>query len=164
MPYVTAVTDRGASDIANRTSKAFFNVADWERIYDNTEYVRGEIVTLFGPVIVFSDTISDPTVISIPDVTIFNILTQRIEQLRQVALAVMPELATTPSYGAIKHDWEAGIDKNVPTYKHVNQWERIIDVIHTMIVTYTNYRVRFPRTGIATTGAENTRLNMFRNY
>lgn len=158
MPYVTAVFDRTQTDIDTRTSKAFFNVATWDRIEDNAIFVRDALIGVFGGVVVFTGTTSAPSITSIPDVDDFNRLLENIEQLRQAALSVMPALTIS----AVTHDWAAGVSQNAPDYTDVNHWEEVIDIIYQTILIYTDGQLRFSRTGIATTNSNMTWMNRFR--
>lgn len=162
MPYVTAVFDRTQTDIDTRTSKAFMNIADWDRIEDNAVFVRGELVTLFGITLVFTGTTSAPAITSIPDVDDFNRLLENIEKLRQAAESVMPALTTTSGFSAVAHDWIAGITQDAPDYVDVNQWEKVIDLIHNLMDVYDNLMFRRPRTGIAMSNSGMTWNNKFR--
>ena len=45
MAWVTPIVDRALSDITGRTSKGFFNVADWERIDGNTAVIKAMLDT-----------------------------------------------------------------------------------------------------------------------
>lgn len=160
MPYVAAIFDRTQTDIDTRTSKAFFNVATWDRIEDNSVWVHDELVSAFGVVVVFTGTTSAPAITSIPDVDDFNRLLENIEQLRQAALSVMPALTAS----AVTHDWVAGVSQNAPDYTDVNHWEEVIDIIHQTYLSYINLVLRYPRTGIAMSNSGMTWNNRFRNY
>jgi hypothetical protein len=162
MPYVTAITDRAQTDIDTHTSKAYFNVADWDRIEDNSVFVKDELVTQYGPIVAFTGTTSAPAITTIPDVSLFNQLLGNIEYLRQAALSVLPMLASETGFTAIKFDWEAGADKQSPNYLHVNQWEKVIDIVHARLATYTALRFRYPRTGVAMANSGLTWNNRFR--
>lgn len=158
MPYTAAIFDRTQTDIDTRTSKAFFNVATWDRIEDNAVFVRGELIDFFGIMIIFTGTTSAPAITSIPDADDFNRLLENIEQLRQAALSVMPALTAT----AIAHDWVAGVSQDAPDYVDVNHWEEVLDIIYNTIQTYQAFLFRFPRTGIAIAGADLNRNNGWR--
>jgi hypothetical protein len=122
MSYTTAVTDRTATDIANRTSKAFMNIATWARIYENSRLARDLAAIMLGTPIAFT-TIAAPTITSIPTALDLFALTSNIEILR-LASGVS---GTT----AIFYNWVAGPDQLAPSYVHVNQWESTIDAIWT---------------------------------
>jgi hypothetical protein len=124
MSYTTAIFDRSATDITNRTSKAFLNIADWSRVYNNSQLVNSLAAIMLDTPIAFT-LITAPTITSIPNVTDLNTLTGNIETLR---VAVSSE-SITGTTQAIKDDWEAGHDKPSPTYVHVNLWESTLDAI-----------------------------------
>jgi len=152
MPYVTPIFDRTATDIANRTSKAFINVADWTRIYDNALFVNPIVGTALGLTIQF-DTVSVPTSTTIPTVTDVNKLTGNIERMRVVAEAI--------GTVEVKDDYIAGAGQIAPDYLNVNDWEETIDIINT---AYSFTPVRFARTVVAECGAGITRNNKWRHY
>lgn len=162
MPYTAAIFDRTQTDIDTRTSKAFLNIADWDRIEDNAVYVRGELVDLFGVMVIFTGTTSAPAITSIPDVDDFNRLLENIEQLRQAAEDVMPALTTTTGFSAVAHDWVAGVSQDAPNYTDANHWEEVIDIIYQTLTEYTSLSPRCARTGIANAGAELNFNNRFR--
>lgn len=163
MPYVTAVFDRTQTDIDTRTSKAFLNIADWDRIEDNAVYVRGELVSTTGITIIFTSTTSAPAITSIPDVDDFNRLLENIEQLRQAAEDVMPALTTISGFSVVAHDWIAGVSQNAPDYTDVNHWEEVIDIIYqTFLDYYVAFDIRYPRCGIAMSNSGTTWNNRFR--
>lgn len=122
MSYVTPITDRAASDVdATPTSKGYFNVADWVRIYGNARLMVSLSSVMLNQSLPWT-VITDPTVLSFPSVTDFNSLLLSIETTR---LAVNIPAASTP----IKYDWLAGSQVNAPKYTHVNTWEQTIDAI-----------------------------------
>jgi hypothetical protein len=153
MSYVTPIFDRTLADITNKTSKAYFNVADWVRVNGNAEYIK-ELIESFLGISIQLDTVSTPTTATIPTVTDLNTLLANIEHLRTVSEVIQ----TT----AIKHDWVAGIGEKAPDYLDVNKWEQTIDVICHVYSNYDDYALRFPRTGIAKSGVGRTRNNKFR--
>lgn len=161
MPYITAVFDRSQTDIDTRTSKAFLNVADWDRIEDNSVTVRNELVGLYGVTLVFTGTTSAPAITSIPNVDDFNRLLENIEYLRQAAATVLP-LTGVPGFTVVFHDWVAGVTQDAPDFVDVNHWEQVIDIIYQAIINYEDFRFRFPRAGVASANAGLTRNNMFR--
>jgi hypothetical protein len=122
MAYVTPVTDRTSADIAARNSKAFMNVADWSRIYSNSQLVNSLAAIMLDTGIVFN-ILSTPTITTIPNVTDLNTLTGNIERVRVAVIAVLPTLTE------IKDDYEAGPDKTAPKYTDVNLWESVLDAV-----------------------------------
>ena len=125
MSYTTPVTDRTLADIAARNSKAFFNVADWQRIYRNAQIVNSlvEIIERAGAPISFP-VIATPTTATIPLVSDLNALLLNIETCRLINIAFYLAAPTS-----IKHDWVAGYGQVSPTYVDVNLWEFTINVI-----------------------------------
>jgi hypothetical protein len=162
MAYVTAIFDRTATDIATQTSKAFFNVSDWTRIYGNALFVRNEVQTLFGVHIDFF-VLNAPTTTSFPNVIDFNELLASIEQLRLAALEVMPNLSSVAGFTVVTSSWIGGINERAPNYIDVNHWEQVIDMIHSKATEYSALWFRFARTGIAVSNAGLTRNNLFRS-
>jgi len=123
MAYVTAVTDRDAADIVARNSKAFWNVADWTRVYNNTLLVYSLIEahgSIFTPTL-----LSSPVITTIPSVTDFNLFLANIENIRA---AVSGEPISGISI-AIKTDWIAGPGQPAPKYSDANLWESTLDAI-----------------------------------
>lgn len=151
MAWVTPIFDRTQTDIDNRTSKAFINVADWTRIYDNSLIVHDLVEPIVGLEIIF-ETISVPTTTSIPTITDLNKLAGNIERTRIVAGA-------TGAEKAIKYDWLEGASQDTPNFTNVNLWEKTLDILHT---AYSVSPVRFARTGIAGSGRGKTRNNKWR--
>ena len=188
MPYITPITDRTQADIDARTSKAFFNVADWVRIYGNAKQVHDLFVVL-GFSVPFN-TLSTPTQVTIPSVHTFNSFLENIETLRVAAgLPVIPGLTE------IKVDWLEGSSAESPDYLDANDWERVLDILYNNIgftLDYVIYcgvanagqprfyqhrwrqfggwvlpslsPVRRPRTGIAIMGTRLMRQNKWRQY
>jgi hypothetical protein len=122
MAYVTPVTDRTSADIAARNSKAFMNVVDWTRIYNNSQLVNSLAAIMLGTGITF-DVIALPTITTIPSVTNLNLLTGNIERIRVAVAAVLPSLTE------IKDDYIAGAGEVAPRYTDVNLWESTLDAV-----------------------------------
>lgn len=187
-PYTTPIYDRTATDIANETAKGFFNVADWERIYGNSEVVHAIISFLSTHTITF-DELGAPTITTIPAVADFNTFLANIERMREAAW-----LPTLTGIVEIKDDWQGGGAAAAPDYEDANDWERVLELVRAQIVLNADYRiycgvarvgqvrfyqhrwrlfgwvpnsaspVRRPRTGIAISGVGLTRNNFFRRY
>lgn len=124
MSYTTAVTDRTLADVQANNSKAYMNVADWTRIYENSKLVSSLAEIELGSAIAFA-LIDTPTTSTIPTITWLNNLTGNIEALRVAVAGESITGTTTP----IKDDWEAGVNKDAPDYIDVNLWESTVDVI-----------------------------------
>lgn len=122
MSYVTPVTDRTFSDIAAKNSKAYFNVADWTRIYRNGQIVvRIAGISSAGDIDYFSyPIIGTPSTTSFPLATDINNVMSSIND-------VLNDFA----YGGtlLKENWIAGVGEASPTYIDVNLWESAIDWI-----------------------------------
>lgn len=186
MSYKTPITDRTLTDITTKTAKAFFNVADWVRIYGNAEIINAIVSELNGAITF--DAITEPTVTRIPTVADINILLANIERIR-----INSGLPAIDGLVSIKHDWLEGSAADAPDYLDVNTWEKVLDIIFKSVLLSTGYRVycgvanvgqprlyqhrwrtwtietsalpfRSPRTGIAVTGASIKQNNSFRRY
>ncbi len=166
MRYTIPITNRTASDVTNRTAKAFFNIADWQRIYNNTQVTKALVDFLLSISVTF-DTLSAPTITTIPTVTQLNTLLANIERIR---IAADPTVTGLPE---IKDDWTAGPGSPSPDYLDVNDWENVLDVIYNTIGMESGYTgwipdsltpVRRARAGISTSGRNLTYNNGFRRY
>lgn len=153
MSYTTPITDRTQSDVTNKTSKAYLNVADWNRIYGNAQYVNG-LFSHLGTSVSFP-TISTPTTSSFPSVTDFNSLLASIENMRLALVAIGINISGLTT---IFSSWVAGYSQDAPDYQDVNTWEQSIDLIYNFL----NNAYRFPRTGVASCGSTMTWENRFR--
>lgn len=127
MSYTTPIYDRTAEDITSLTSKAYFNVADWARIYDNAEAAHALVESLLNIIVVF-DEVVPPTMETIASVTALNTLLANIERLRLAS--TLPAII---GLVAIKYTWLAGANEEVPDYSIVNSWEQVIDIIYTSV-------------------------------
>lgn len=127
MSYVTPVTDRSATDIANQTSKAFWNVADFERVYGNSLLVHSLIVIYAGATSLIFNQLAMPTITTIPTVADFNTFLANIERARQAFVddeAVIPGVTTE-----IKDDYTGGAQGTSPKFTDANLWESTLDAI-----------------------------------
>lgn len=125
MAYQTPVTDRSPADLAARNSKAFFNLTDYIRIYENARLTRAWAQYTTGFPIPFT-TIEYPTMLTDPRTIVLKLrdLASNIEALRDQFAASIPGLEQQ-----VKTDWEAGTNKPGIDYIHLNQWEKIVDDI-----------------------------------
>ena len=156
MSYTTPITDRSAADIAAKNSKAFFNVSDWTRIYNNSSETNSAIDTALGLSIAFT-TLTTPTNATIPTVSEINSFLANIERMRS---ALSSNIADS-EFVEIKDDWIAGQSNSAPNYTHVNSWGKVIDIIYQVYKpTYVTERV--PICGVAQCGTGLLRQNMFR--
>ena len=124
MAHVTAVTDRTALDITNRTSKAFMNVADWVRVYGNAELVNS-LTSIMANVLITFGQLATPTITSIPAITDVNTLAGNIELTRLAAVAD----GVTGISTEIKDNYVGGAQGDSPKYTDVNLWESTLDAI-----------------------------------
>lgn len=116
MSYVTPVT--------NHTASSYFNVADWNRIYNNAQLMCSLAEIKLGSPIVFTSVVAQ-TITTNPTTILLSIgtLLTNIDNARAAMAALLPALTT------VKHDWLAGMGNVAPNYTHVNQWESTIDAI-----------------------------------
>lgn len=182
------ITDRTATDIVNRTSKAFLNVADWLRIYGNTEQAQALAQVMLATAVTLTD-LSAPAITSFPAAAEINTLIENIDLIRQAIAA-----PTSIGIVALDHDYEAGSGATVPTYVEVNAWENDLLLLREVILVMADDQIfcgvanagqerhwqaryhafayvqpaaswkRTPRAGIATVGSGRTRQNCFRRY
>lgn len=124
MAYIEPVTDRSAEDIANKTSKAFWNVEDFERVYGNSLLINGYVSILLEDNIPFTG-LSIPTVETIPNADDFNAFLENIENLRETCASEGVAGISMP----IKQDYVAGLGSRTPTYEDANLWESTLDAI-----------------------------------
>lgn len=133
--YTTPIYDRTLADVESQTAKAFLNVVDWLRIYNNTEIVNEILNTLLSSTVTF-DTVTEPTITTIPTVTQLNTLLANIERIRVAAC-----LPTIEGVSAIASDWVAGSSEDAPTYLDVNEWEKVLDVVFSCLAPAADYTV-----------------------
>lgn len=186
MKYTTPITDRTALDVTNKTAKAFFNVADWQRIYNNTQVTKALVDFLLSINITFN-TVATPTITTIPTVTELNTLLANIERIRLAS-----NLPAITGLTEITSAWLAGSSVDAPDYLDVNEWEKVIESIRSNIINAVDYAIhcgvatsgqvrfyqarwrkyawiensetpsRLPRTGLAITGTGLQRQNTYR--
>lgn len=135
MAYVTAITDRKNADIIARNSKAFFNVADWTRVYGNSLEVNTLLATNIYTL--SFDTLTTPTAADIPTVSEINIMLANIERMRLWASIYLRDYITDPLFVEIKDDWIAGQSNTAPNYINVNSWEKVLDLLNDYLDPYT---------------------------
>lgn len=187
--YLDPIIDRSASDITNRTSKAFMNVADWVRIYGNSNVLHAVAEFCLGVSLTF-DSISSPTILSWGLAANLNKLLTNIERVR-----TQSSLPAIPGIAQLKTDWAEGGAAESPDYLDVNSWEQTIGLLLQAISSTLDYRVycgvaavgqprfyqarwrqftgwvgpaaspvRRARTNVAACNVGMTRLNFFRRY
>lgn len=188
MKYKAPIIDRSLADIAARTSKAFFNASDWQRVYGNAE-ITNALVAYLTKVSIQFDIIPDATIATVPTVSELNALLANIERIR-----VSAGFPAINGLVEIKDDWAAGSAATAPDYLDANDWERVLDILISTIGSLTEYVVycgvsaagqprfyqhrfrqydwvqaaetplRRARTNVAVTGAGLTRNNGYRRY
>jgi hypothetical protein len=161
MPFITPITDRTQADVIARNSKAFINVEDWERIYNNAEIVRDSVFEFIG-VDVFFPTISTPTTSDFPSVADFNSLLECIDTCRQACIDALPGIFNEDDLPSVFFSWVAGSNYPAPDYVDVNQWENTLLILYTIMSSFVYARVAI--SGIAVSNAGLTRNSGFRSY
>jgi hypothetical protein len=188
MKYINPIFDRTADDVTNKTAKAYFNLVDWLRVYNNAEVINIIISFLLRMDITFN-AVGTPSIATIPSVTDLNTLLANIERIR--ATRNLPEIT---GLAEIKANWGSGSASISPDYLDANFWEfaidKLLDAVPSLI-EYTVYcgvatagqlpfyqkhfrqfqwvrdaesPVRRARTGTSTCGTGLTRNNLFRRY
>ena len=155
MKYTESITDRAASDIVAKTSKAYFNLVDWVRIYGNAQFVDTLVTALTGAANGIT-TISEPTITSFPMAADFNALLNDLMGIRDSINS--PDIAELDD---LKTDWRTGSIAQSPTYLTVNQWEKFIDALIMAVVGFVDYRVYC---GVSTSGQMRFYQNRFRRF
>lgn len=130
MVWTTPITDRSKADILAENSKAYMNVADWVRIYDNLVIIKNYAEAFLETTISFTE-ISTPTISTIPTDTNVNNLATNINNIRTaLGITDIPEL---------KNNW-VGNAYPAPNYMQINQWERnilwIYEYLHPILSGY----------------------------
>ena len=186
--WLRPIFDRVLLDITNRTAKAFFNVLDWARIYENTKIIKAVVDMVMGTNAEFTE-IAAPTITTIPAVASFNTLLANIEAVRTAS-----GLPAVLGLVELKTNWKGGANETAPDYNDVNDWERDIQFIRDFSRIAANDRIfsgvpnagqsrlwqhrfrrfnwvqpsltplRCARSGIAVSGSVLTRQNLFRRY
>ena len=135
MAWTTPITDRTAADIAAQNSKAFWNVADWTRVYNNARETNAKLASEFGASITL-DTLATPTTTTIQNITEMNVIPKNIELMRSWVVN------NTVFYPAeldteIKDDYSAGQSETAPNYVNVNRWENHLYLMYNLTYDYT---------------------------
>jgi hypothetical protein len=127
-----AVTDRTAADLTARTARAFWNVADWQRVTANTATVHTQAEALTETTIA-QTSVTEPDITTIPSADDINDLVSNIDALRA---------ASGLGLAALDHAYEAGIAASAPDYTDANAWESTLTQIHTLLPRSAAYYVR----------------------
>ncbi len=153
MAWVDPIFDRSEADIVNKTSKAYFNVADWQRIHSNTEYLRVSFSTLRG-VSVSLITLVEPTIATIPTSEDLNQLIENIDLLRQGSM-----LPSGVLIEELNFDFADGQNVVSPTYEDVNTWELALSQMKVLNEAAADYLVRC---GVGNTGQSRSWQHRYR--
>jgi hypothetical protein len=135
MKPINPVTDRTIADINNRTAKAFFNIADFLRIYGNEQWVRDIQAVLQGEAAALNS-LDTPTITSMASADAINALIENIELLRAAAPVVVDGLEIV-----LKYNWLKGLNAAAPDFEDANAWERKLDILRAAIVRAGEYRM-----------------------
>ena len=133
------ITDRALTDIQHRTAKAFWNVADWQRLSTNTDLVSDGVYA-YGGVSVALHTLTPPSVTTFPKSSDINQMIENIQRLRAGAALDLPPL---------KHDYAPGLGAVAPDFHAANAWETALEQLYDAIPRAYAYRVPC---GVAVTG------------
>ena len=126
MAYVTPVTDRTQADVSSQTAKAYFEVADWNRVYGNS-IVLYNIVVSAGGSITF-DTVGVPTTATVPTKTELNDMLSNINNIRTWVNANLIVPSDTRNV-ALNEAWGEGQAALAANFLDVNRWEALIDFL-----------------------------------
>jgi hypothetical protein len=184
--WLKPITDRTSEDIVNRTSKAFFNVVDWVRIYGNASIVAALINFLHNAGIDY-ETLPEPTCQTIPTVTEYN-------HFLEVINVAKWEKYVNAILSPINTQYVEGAGGTSPNYEDINEIERNIEIMRSFILRQMHYlvyagvgaagqsrmwQIRFrmfafvpdsptpvrrPRTGVTQAGIGMRRQNAHRRY
>ncbi len=155
MSWTSPITDRTLEDILQRTEKAFFNVSDWLRIYGNSQIVSILVNALLGLGVPFTE-LEPPAITHFPTADEINDLIANIDRLRQAA--ALPE---SSGVVPLKTDWQPGSGAAAPDYEDVNDWERDLDLIRSLLVEAMEYAIFC---GVAAAGQPRYWQNRFRRW
>ena len=140
-----AIYGRAALDITNRTSKGFFNLADWTRIYTNAETANPLWAAYKGVSITFTS-VTAPTMSTHPTAADFNTLCQNIENVRAASRLALP---------VVRVGWREG-KASSPTWRDINNME------YALAVLIDFFSHRRARAGISRSGVGLLRNSGFR--
>ena len=159
MPYTPPITDRTRADVIAKNSKAYINVSDLTRIYNNSLEVHDLLESALGYNIPFT-AVTLPTTLTNPT-TLWTLVGIILTDINNIIISVSSW--NLSGVRQIKKDWERGKHVLAINYAHVNSWELILDILY-VYFNGTMNRYQFPRTGVAISGAGSLRNNMFRSY
>jgi len=139
--YIPVITDRVQTDVTWHTAKGFFNLSDWQRIYQNSYTASIATGSSF-------DTITPPTLTSIPSIVNLNKLILNIERARLASISA-------GALSSLRYNWGEG-NVSAIRFTDVNLWEQTLAAILDV------YIQRYERCGIAKCGQGLTRNNGWR--
>lgn len=143
------ITDRTQEDITNKTTKAYWNLADWERVTFNTNMVRARIATLGGLETPLHE-LATPTMSTYPRAQDINHLIDNIQRVRAGAAVPLAPL---------RRDYESGLGAVVPDYTAANEWERVLEALRFAVPHAARC---FVSCGVATAGQSRPWQSQFR--
>jgi hypothetical protein len=133
--WTDAIYDRTTQDIIDKTSKGYFNIVDYTRIHNNhhavhhiIEVMRFLLFDEFGHIV--------PLITTIPTMDDINTLVQNIQQLRGAS-----GLPLSANIKDLKTNWGGGMGESAPDFEIVNDWERNLAFIRSLIVESSKYLV-----------------------
>ena len=133
--YTTPVYDRTLADVVAKNSKAYLNVADWQRIDNNAQETVSFVNLALGGSLTLS-AIAAITTASIPDTDDLNDIAGNIELMR--AWVDTNFTITDPDFTEVKDDYVSGAK---PNYASANQWEKVLDIMYLFATTLTEYNL-----------------------
>lgn len=153
MAYITPIYDRTFSDVQTKNSKAYLNLADWQRIDNNTQETVFAINAALGESLTLV-TVATMTTASIPDTDELNDLAGNVETIR----VYFDGIITDSDFTEVKDDYINGAKINFIT---TNQWEKVLDIMYQIYKSpYSPDRI--PVTGVAICGADLLRNSLIR--
>ena len=128
MAWITPITDRTATDIATKTSKAYINVADWSRIFGNMNEVNDLMVGL--------GMITDITSLIAPDIDTFPWADDILDlqtNIYNLGVELLHENPGVVTLAALTKNFTGGMGGVMPTYIDVNNWESNLLIMYTWL-------------------------------
>ncbi len=133
--WLDPIIDRTQTDIINRTSKAFLNVADWTRIDGNTQEMKTQVDSLLGTSIVLNP-LTEPAMAIFRGSGNINALIENINKVR-----IGASLPAATGILPLKQNYIAGNGSIAPNYENVNAWELTLFLIHDLLPKAMDYQV-----------------------
>jgi hypothetical protein len=152
MKLIQPIIDRTRADVKNRTAKGYFNVADWRRVYQNSQLLRILLGLIAYPARFYE--LPEPTLTDLPTAERLNTLLGNIQRIREAS--VLPAACGITD---IKTDWKAGASSSAPNYTDANAWEALEKKLAESILTVAQDKVYC---GVAHAGQSRVRQRNFR--